>query len=110
MGGLMTTAREIGEPVRRGSGELGAFAYQPNKTGAYTAASVAAYNDTTDEDVTAGVFASGSTASVSGTPKVIATSVIKAGGMLPEQVIRIHFRYSVDDVPYDEYRRVIVEK
>jgi hypothetical protein len=106
----MTTVREIGEPVRRGSSELGLFAYQPNKSGTYTAASVAAYIDTTDEDVTTDIFASGSTASVSGTPTVITTSAVQTGGMLPEQVIRVHFRYSVDGVPYDEYRRVIVEK
>jgi hypothetical protein len=106
----MTTAREIGDPVRRGSGELGAFSYQPNKSGTYSAVSVAAYIDTTDEDATTAVFASGSTATASGTPAVITTSAVKAGGLQPEQVIRIHFRYSVDGVPYDEYRRVIVEK
>jgi hypothetical protein len=106
----MTTAREIGDPIRRGSSELGAFSYQPNKSGTYTAASVVAYIDTTDEDVTTDVFASGATVTASGTPTVITTSAVKAGGIKPEQVLRIHFRYSVDSVPYDEFRRVVVEK
>lgn len=106
----MTTAREIGDSVRRGSGELGAFSYQPNKTGTYTSTSVAAYIDGTDVDVTADVFASGGTVTTSGTPTVITTSAIKAGGIKPEQVIRVHFRYSVDGVSYDEFRLVIVEK
>lgn len=106
----MTTARDIGEPVRRGAGELGPFSYQPNKSGIYSAVSVAAYIDTTDEDATTAVFASGSTATASGTPAVITTSALKQGGIQPEQVLRIHFRYAVDGVPYDEYRRVIVEK
>ena len=106
----MTTPREISDPIRRGANELGAISYQPNKTGTYTSTSVTAYIDGTDVDVTTDVFASGGTVTTSGTPTVITTSAIRAGGIKPEQVIRVHFKYSVDGVPYDEFRRVIVEK
>jgi hypothetical protein len=98
------TPREIGEPERRGVGELRPFRYQPAYAGAYTGISVAVYDDKTDVDLTSTIVTGAAT---------MASGVITSGqisNVRTEQVLRVHFRFSVDNRPYDEYRRVIVEK
>ena len=100
----MITPREIGEPERRGSTELRPFRYEPAYVGALAGFVCKAFDHRTDVDVSAVVCPGAVTFNA---------GIITSGqpsALNPEQVLRIHFLFTVDGVPYDDYRIVIVEK
>lgn len=104
----MSTAspRLIGDPERRGSTELRPFRYDPAHTGTIAGVDCKIYDDATDVDVTTTVL--GATPSVTLASGVISTNTPAA--LRAEQVLRVHFIFTVDGAPYNEFRKVIVEK
>lgn len=104
----MSTAspRLIGDPERRGSTELRAFRFDPAHSGTIANVDCKIYDDATDVDVTSTVF--GGSPTVSLASGVISTNAPTA--LRAEQVLRVHFIFTVDGAPYNEFRKVIVEK
>jgi hypothetical protein len=96
----MTTPREIGEPERRGVNETIAFSFDPAETGTVSDATVITYDDTTGA-----VLNTNASPTISG--NVISSPV--PSGLKAEQVVRVHFRYTISGVVYETFRRVVVE-
>jgi hypothetical protein len=96
----MTTTREIGDPERRGVSETIAFAFDPGESGTISAATVITYDDVTN------------TVLDTNASPTIASGVISSpvpSGLKAEQVVRVHFRYTISGVVYETFRRVVVE-
>lgn len=106
---MTVTPREIGEPERRGAVDGFPFRYQPAYAGNYGSLNVVVINDRTEEDVSNAAFG-GAGYTVTMTGGVISSPNVVANTLQVERVYRVHFLFQVGGVPYDEYRRVVIEK